>query len=100
MEKDYEIIAVDFDGTLCYSNWPELGEQTKLLLPTSKAGKVMETSSSSGPAVSMTLYQKLSNGVRTKDLNLMPLMIISRRLLNIMEAIAERLPVIIILMIG
>lgn len=23
---DYKIIAVDFDGTLCYSNWPELGE--------------------------------------------------------------------------
>ena len=23
---DYQIIAVDFDGTLCYSNWPELGE--------------------------------------------------------------------------
>lgn len=26
MEKDYKIIAVDFDGTLCFSNWPELGE--------------------------------------------------------------------------
>ena len=24
----YQIIAVDFDGTLCYSNWPELGSQT------------------------------------------------------------------------
>ena len=23
---DYKIIAVDFDNTLCYSNWPELGE--------------------------------------------------------------------------
>ena len=23
---DYQIIAVDFDGTLCYGNWPELGE--------------------------------------------------------------------------
>ena len=23
---DYKIIAVDFDGTLCFSNWPELGE--------------------------------------------------------------------------
>jgi len=23
---DYKIIAVDFDGTLCYSNWPLLGE--------------------------------------------------------------------------
>lgn len=26
MERNYEIIAVDFDGTLCYSNWPECGE--------------------------------------------------------------------------
>ena len=23
---DYKIIAVDFDDTLCFSNWPELGE--------------------------------------------------------------------------
>lgn len=23
---NYKIIAVDFDGTLCYSNWPLLGE--------------------------------------------------------------------------
>lgn len=26
----YQIIAVDFDGTLCYSNCPELGEPTDL----------------------------------------------------------------------
>ena len=26
MDHNYKIIAVDFDGTLCYSNWPELGE--------------------------------------------------------------------------
>ena len=32
MEKDYEIIAVDFDGTLCYSNWPELGEPNQALI--------------------------------------------------------------------
>ena len=29
---DYQIIAVDFDGTLCYSNWPELGEPNSLLI--------------------------------------------------------------------
>ena len=23
---EYQIIAVDFDGTLCYSEWPALGE--------------------------------------------------------------------------
>ena len=24
--RDYKIFAVDFDGTLCFSQWPELGE--------------------------------------------------------------------------
>ena len=28
----YHIIAVDFDGTLCYSNWPELGEPNRPLI--------------------------------------------------------------------
>ena len=29
---DHRIIAVDFDGTLCYSNWPELGEPNRPLI--------------------------------------------------------------------
>ena len=29
MNNDYQIIAVDFDGTLCYSNRPELGEPNR-----------------------------------------------------------------------
>ena len=29
---DYTIIAVDFDGTLCYSKWPDLGEPNKPLI--------------------------------------------------------------------
>ena len=32
MSQPYQIIAVDFDGTLCYSNWPELGEPNKPLI--------------------------------------------------------------------
>ena len=32
MNKQYEIIAVDFDGTLCYSNWPDLGEPNTALI--------------------------------------------------------------------
>ena len=28
----YQIIAVDFDGTLCYGNWPELGEPNRPLI--------------------------------------------------------------------
>ncbi len=29
---EHMIIAVDFDGTLCYSNWPELGEPNRPLI--------------------------------------------------------------------
>ncbi|MCR4599082.1 MAG: hypothetical protein K5678_08630 [Acetatifactor sp.] len=54
---NYEIIAVDFDGTLCYSNWPALGEPNlslieylknwkrkgnKLILWTCRAGEALE----------------------------------------------------------
>ncbi len=54
---DYQIIAVDFDGTLCFSNWPELGEPNrplieylksqrssgnKLILCTCRAGEALE----------------------------------------------------------
>lgn len=53
---DYKIIAVDFDGTLCYSDWPALGEANhplieyllkekaagnKLILWTCRAGKAL-----------------------------------------------------------
>ena len=30
--EEYKIIAVDFDGTLCYSNWPELGDPNTALI--------------------------------------------------------------------
>ena len=29
---DHQIIAVDFDGTLCYSNWPDTGEPNMRLI--------------------------------------------------------------------
>ena len=55
--NDFKIIAVDFDGTLCYSSWPELGEPNlplieylkkwkssgnKLILWTCRAGEALE----------------------------------------------------------
>ena len=55
---NYRIIAVDFDGTLCYSNWPDLGEPNiplieylraqkmsgnKLILWTCRAGEALES---------------------------------------------------------
>ncbi len=54
---EYKIIAVDFDGTLCYSDWPELGEPNtqlisylkkwkadgnKLILWTCRAGEALD----------------------------------------------------------
>ena len=56
METNYKIIAVDFDGTLCFSNWLELGNPNsplieyllkekasgnKLILWTCRAGKAL-----------------------------------------------------------
>ena len=29
---DFQTIAVDFDGTLCYSKWPELGQPNHALI--------------------------------------------------------------------
>ena len=31
-ENKSKIIAVDFDGTLCFSNWPELGDPNTFLI--------------------------------------------------------------------
>ena len=36
---EYKIMAVDFDGTLCYSNWPELGDPNEVLISYLKEGK-------------------------------------------------------------
>lgn len=32
MSQPYQIIAVDFDRTLCFSNWPNLGEPNRPLI--------------------------------------------------------------------
>lgn len=32
MEQTFKTIAVDFDGTLCYSHWPDLGEPNLQLI--------------------------------------------------------------------
>lgn len=32
MERNYKIIAVDFDGTLCFSKWPDYGEPNQALI--------------------------------------------------------------------
>ena len=32
MENNFKTIAVDFDGALCFSKWPELGEPKQPLI--------------------------------------------------------------------
>lgn len=32
MNLNFQTIAVDFDGTLCYSHWPDLGEPNQALI--------------------------------------------------------------------
>ena len=56
--NEYKIIAVDFDGTLCFSEWPAVGEPNvrlieylkkwkrgggKLILWTCRAGEALDT---------------------------------------------------------
>ena len=79
----YQIIAVDFDGTLCYSNWPELGEPNrplieylinqkrsgnKLILWTCRAGEALEKAVSwckDLSMLSMTISRRLSRCTAT-----------------------------------
>ena len=37
--RDYKILAVDFDGTLCFSQWPGLGEPNLSLIEKLKENK-------------------------------------------------------------
>ena len=40
MERDYTIYAVDFDGTLCKSKYPGMGEPNEILIEQLKARRV------------------------------------------------------------
>ena len=62
MEKSYQTIAVDFDGTLCFSEWPDLGAPNQALIEYLKNGSMMGINSFSGPAELVTLCRMLSNG--------------------------------------
>ena len=65
----YQIIAVDFDGTLCYSNWPGLGEPNRPLIDYLINQK---RSSSSGPAEPVKPWRKQSPGAVIISWNSMP----------------------------
>ena len=98
MKRNYQIIAVDFDGTLCFSKWPDCGEPNQALINYLKNGNLMAISSSSGPAESAKIYLMLSLGVRNTDLNSMQSMTTFRKLWITMVVIAGRLPATGILM--
>ena len=52
---NFQTIAVDFDGTLCYSNWPELGQPNHALIASFRNGSEMVINLFSGPAAPVTL---------------------------------------------
>ena len=67
-QLDFQTIAVDFDGTLCYSKWPELGQPNHALI------EYLQEWKRNGPAAPVKLCRKLSNGAGNRILNLMPSM--------------------------
>ena len=95
----YQIIAVDFDGTLCYSNWPELGEPNRplieYLIDQKKSGnKLILWTCRAGEAL-----EKAVSWCREHQLEFDAIMTISRRLSKCTATIPGRSPAIIILMI-
>ena len=78
-QLDFQTIAVDFDGTLCYSKWPELGQPNQALIEylqewKRNGNKLILWTCRAGEALS-----KLSNGAGNKTLNLMPSMTTFRK---------------------
>ena len=76
---DFQTIAVDFDGTLCYSKWPELGQPNQALIEYLQEWKRNGNNSFSGPAAPAKLCRKLSNGAGNRILNLMTSMTTFRK---------------------
>ena len=78
-QLDFQTIAVDFDGTLCYSKWPELGQPNQALIEYLQEWKrngnklILWTCRAGEPC------RKLSNGAGNRILNLMPSMTTFRK---------------------
>ena len=73
---DFQTIAVDFDGTLCYSKWPELGQPNQALIE-----YLQEWKRNGNKLILWTCRagEALSNGAGNRILNLMQLMTIFRK---------------------
>ena len=76
---NFKTIAVDFDGTLCYSKWPELGQPNQALIEYLQEWKRNGNKLILWTCRAAKLYQKLSNGAGNKTLNLMPSMATFRK---------------------
>ena len=64
---DFQTIAVDFDGTLCYSKWPELGQPNQALIEylqewKRNGNKLILWTCRAGEALSKTQRHRTRNG--------------------------------------
>jgi hypothetical protein len=89
----FKTIAVDFDGTLCYSKWPELGQPNLALIE-----YLQEWKRNGNKLILWTcrVGEALSNSAGNKTSNLMPSMTTFRKSSNSMDTTAGRFPVITI----
>ncbi len=74
LPMDYKIIAVDFDGTLCFSNWPELGEPNTRLIQYLQAqraagNKIILWTCRAGEALSSALDWCIEQGLSFDAIN-------------------------------
>ncbi len=99
MERNYEIIAVDFDGTLCFSKWPDCGEPNQPLINYLKKWKSDGNKLILWTCRIAKLCQMQLPGVTNTDLSSMQSMTTFRKSWDTMAAIAGKLHATGILMI-
>ena len=92
---DFQTIAVDFDGTLCYSKWPELDQPNLALIE-----YLQEWKRNGNKLILWTcrVGEALSNSAGNKTSNLMPSMTTFRKSSNSTDTTAARYPATTILM--
>lgn len=59
-----QVIAVDFDGTLCKQAWPEIGEENEILIEHLKEQQAAGAGRSYGQTEKATFWKKRWSGAR------------------------------------
>lgn len=59
-----QVIAVDFDGTLCKQAWPEIGEENEILIEHLKEQQAAGARCSYGQTEKATFWKKRWSGAR------------------------------------